>query len=157
MLEVRVAQLAEVRPLQLAVLRPNGPLPGDAPPPAEALHVGAFDDGEAVGAASVMPAPWPGPGSLPEPAWQLRSMAVRGDRRGSGVGSHVLRLAEDTAAGQGAVALWAAARLAALRFYQRAGWTPVGELWVKPGIGPHRYVTLRLATAAPWLRRLTLD
>ena len=144
MIEVRRADLAQVRALQLAVLRPDGPLPGDAPPPEDALHVGAFEGGDAVGAASVLPAPWPGPGVLPAPTWQLRSMAVRRDRRGAGVGRAVLDLAVATAREQGASALWAAARLEALGFYTTAGWTAVGPEWVKPGVGPHRWVTLTL-------------
>jgi L-Ala-D/L-Glu epimerase len=148
-LTVRLAELAEVRPLQLAVLRPDGPLPGDAPPPPAALHLGAFEDGVAVGAASVLPAPWPGPGTLSEPTWQLRSMVVRADRRRTGVGARVLRLAEDTAADQGAAALWADARVGALAFYTRAGWAVVGEEWDKPGVGPHRWITLVLDTAIP--------
>jgi GNAT superfamily N-acetyltransferase len=147
-LTVRLAELAEVRPLQLAVLRPDGPIPGDAPPPPEALHLGAFEGDVVVGAASILPAPWPGPGELPQPTWQLRSMVVRRDRRGTGVGALVLRLAEDTAAGRGAAALWANARVGALGFYQRCGWVVVGEEWDKPFVGPHRFVRLRLAGSA---------
>jgi GNAT superfamily N-acetyltransferase len=147
---VRLADLDEVRPLQLAVLRPDGPIPGDAPPPPEAVHVGAFEDDVAIGAATVVPAPWPGPGALPLPTWQLRSMVVRADLRRTGVGALVLRLAEDTAAGRGAAALWANARVGALGFYVRAGWTVVGEEWDKPFVGPHRWVTL---TVDPEARR----
>ena len=54
-LVVRVAELVEVRPLQLEVLRPNGPLPGDRPPPSDALHVAALRDGVVIGAATVLP------------------------------------------------------------------------------------------------------
>ncbi len=142
MLTVRLADEAEIRELQLAVLRPDGPQPADRPFPAGAVHVGAFDDdGPAVGATTIVPARWPGPGELPGPTWQLRSMAVRADRRGSGVGLRVLDLAVATAFGLGAGSLWAGARLEALEFYTGAGWSVVGPEWVKPGIGPHRYVT----------------
>ena len=75
-LVVRVATLAEVRPLQQAVLRPDGPLPGEPPVPEDMQCVGAYDDGVLVGTGAVLRRPWPGPGSLPEPVWQLRSMAV---------------------------------------------------------------------------------
>jgi hypothetical protein len=67
------------------------------------------------------------------------------------VGALVLRLAADTAAGQGAAALWASARVGALGFYERAGWAVVGETWDKPGAGPHRFVTLQLPPSAPRL------
>jgi len=144
-LVVRLADLAEVRGLQQRVLRPDGPLPGDRPPPGSALHVGAFEaDGAAVGAATVVPAAWPGPGSLPVPCWQLRSMAVRDDRQGQGVGSRVLAMAVSTAAQRGAASLWAAARVPALGFYTGAGWAVVGDPWPKPGVGPHRWVTRAL-------------
>ncbi len=152
MLTVRLAELAQVRRLQLEVLRPHGPLPDDRPMPAAALHVGAFEGSgdvradvvgaDVVGAASVLAARWPGPGPLAQPTWQLRSMAVRADHRGSGVGRRVLDLAVATALARGAGGMWAAARLGAVGFYTAAGWSVVGPQWIKPGVGPHRYVIL---------------
>ena len=144
MIVVRPAALAQVSGLQQAVLRPHGPLPQDTPMPESALHVGAFDGDRCVGAASVLPAPWPGPGALGQPTWQLRSMAVAHGLRGTGIGRQVLGLAVATARTAGAAALWAAARVEALGFYERSGWTVVGPEWFKPGVGPHRYVTLPL-------------
>lgn len=141
-LVVRLATLDEVRGLQQAVLRPNGPLPNDRPPPDGTIAVGAFEDDVVVGTGCVNPAPWPGPGTVAEPAWQLRSMAVRADRRGTGVGRRVLDLAVATAREQGAATLWADARVAALPFYLRAGWAVVGDPWDKPGVGPHRWIVL---------------
>lgn len=141
MLVVRLAELEEVRDLQLSVLRPNGPLPADLPPPPGMQNVGAFEDGRPIGAASVVAAPWPGPGEVLAPTWQLRSVAVRADRRGSGVGRRVLDLAVQTAFDRGAATLWAAARLEALDFYTRSGWSVIGPAWVKAGVGPHRWIT----------------
>ena len=97
-LVVRVAELAEVRPLQLAVLRPNGPLPGDQPPPADALHVAALRDGVVIGAATVLPERWPGPGAIAEPVWRLRAMVVAEAVRGTGIGRAVLDRAVELAA-----------------------------------------------------------
>ena len=139
MVEVRLATQAEVRPLQLAVLRPNGPVPGDGPWPAGSMHIGAFVDGQVVGATTLMPSAWQGPGLLPVPAWQLRSMAVDPDQQGSGVGRQILALAEQVAHEHGAATLWAAARVSALGFYEQAGWTAVGPKWIKQGVGPHRW------------------
>jgi GNAT superfamily N-acetyltransferase len=144
---VRLAAAVEVGDLQQSVLRPEGPLPQDTPLPDSALHVGAFDEGHpdvALGAASLLPAPWPGPGVLARPTWQLRSMAVAAGLRGTGVGHRVLRHAVATAHAHGAASLWAAARVEAVGFYARSGWEVVGPDWVKPGVGPHRYVTLVL-------------
>ncbi len=142
---VRVADLAEVRPLQLAVLRPDGPLPGDQPPPADALHVGAFRDGVAIGAATVLPEPWPGPDEIRMPSWRLRSMVVGGTDRGTGIGRSVLDRAVEVASAHGARSVWAEARSSALGFYERSGWSVVGDEWMKPGIGPHRYIHLDLS------------
>jgi GNAT superfamily N-acetyltransferase len=143
-LVVRVATLDEVRGLQQAVLRPDGPLPNDRPPPPGSIAVGAFEEGAVVGTCIVNPARWPGPGSVAQPTWQLRSMAVRADRRSAGIGRLVLDLAVATAREQGAETLWADARIAALPFYLGAGWTVVGEQWDKPGVGPHRWIVLPL-------------
>lgn len=141
-LDVRIVPLEEVRGLQQAVLRPNGPLPADRPPPPGTIAIGAFAGQVLVGTGSIVPAPWPGPGSVEEPAWQLRSMAVHPDRRGARIGRAVLDLAVATARERGAGSLWAEARVVALPFYLRAGWTIVGEQWDKPGVGPHRWIQL---------------
>jgi GNAT superfamily N-acetyltransferase len=137
---VRVAELAEVRPLQLAVLRPNGPLPGDRPLPAEALHVAALRDGAVIGAATVLPERWPGPGAIAEPVWRLRAVVVAEGIRGTGIGRAVVDRATELAASEGANSLWAEARSSALGFYERTGWTVIGDEWIKAGIGPHRYI-----------------
>jgi GNAT superfamily N-acetyltransferase len=148
-LVVRVAELAEVRPLQLAVLRPHGPLPGDQPPPADALHVAALRDGVVIGAATVLPERWPGPGAMAEPVWRLRAVVVAEGVRGTGVGRSVVLRASELATSQGASSLWAEARSSALGFYERTGWTVIGDEWMKAGIGPHRYIRLDLRESAP--------
>ncbi len=127
--------------MQLQVLRPGGPLPGDRPFPPDWHHLAAVLNDEVIGACSVGPAPWPRPdlAEPPAPQWQLRSMAVAPEHRG-GVGSAVLTAAVDLAAGQGAGCLWASARVRALGLYLRGGWQLVGPEWDKPGVGPHRYV-----------------
>ncbi len=141
-LVVRRADLSEVRPLQLTVLRPNGPLPGDQPPPADALHVAALRDDVVIGAATVLLERWPGPGTIREPAWRLRGMVVAEAERGAGIGRAVLDHAVVLAASRGAGSLWAEARSSALGFYLGAGWTVQGDEWMKPGIGPHWYIHL---------------
>lgn len=142
MLSVRLADFAEVQDLQRLVLRPSGPLPGDGPPPADALHIGAFDEGAAVGAATLAPAGWPGPGQVPGPTWQLSRMAVLSSRQHQGVGRQVVELAVRTACARSAATVWAMARMSALGFYTGAGWSEVGQTWIKPGAGPHRYITV---------------
>ena len=131
----------EVRAVQQAVLRPDGPLPGDTDHPLDWLHVAAIVGGEVVGACSIGPSPWAHPEllELPEPQWQLRSMAVLPHHRG-GTGSLLLAAAVRRARQAGAQSLWANARVEALNLYLRAGWRVVGPQWHKPGVGPHRWI-----------------
>lgn len=144
---IRPAGVAEVRPLQQSVLRPDGPLPSDRPTPAGWLHLAAELRGRIVGAASLGPASWPRPdlADLPQPTWQLRSMAVHPSRRGGGIGTALVEAAVAAAERQSAASLWAEARVQALPLYGRTGWRIVGPRWDKPGVGPHRYV-VRLLT-----------
>jgi GNAT superfamily N-acetyltransferase len=142
-LVVRPASADEVREVQLQVLRPGGPLPGDTPHPPDWLHVAADVDGQVVGGCSVGPSVWRHPDAcgLPAPAWQLRSMAVLPRFRG-GVGAELLRVAVERAWAGGAASMWADARQEALGLYVRGGWRVVGDPWLKPGVGPHRHVVL---------------
>lgn len=148
---IRDATQAEVRGVQLAVLRPHGPLPGDVDPPAGGLHVAAVVAGRVVGACSVAPQPWPHPDlmELPAPQWQLRSMAVLPEYRG-GTGTALLAAAEQRAVRSGAASLWANARVAALGLYRRAGWLVVGPEWEKVGIGPHHWIVQDFRARIPF-------
>ena len=133
-----------MRPLQLAVLRPNGPLPGDQPPPADALHVAALRDGVVIGAATVLPERWPGPGMVREPAWRLRGMVVAEAERGTGIGRAVLDQAVVLAAASGRrLAVGRGPVLGPGVLPGAPGGPCVGDEWIKPGIGPHRYIRLR--------------
>lgn len=145
---IREATYAQVRAVQQAVLRPNGPLPGDSEPLNGWLHVAAEVEGVIVGACTIGPAPWRHPNvcELAEPQWQLRSMAVVSEHRG-GTGTALLHAAMERAWAAGAVSLWANARVEALNLYLRAGWQVVGDEWFKPGVGPHRWIIrTRLST-----------
>lgn len=154
MLIVRPASLSEVRDVQLRVLRPDGPLPGDTGFPPGWHHLAAIVDGEVIGACSIGPAPWPRPdlAETDQPTWQLRSMAVLPDHRG-GVGTDLLAAAEDLAAELAVGCLWATARVRALGLYQRSDWVVVGPEWDRPGVGPHRYVIRRISARPQPLRR----
>jgi GNAT superfamily N-acetyltransferase len=90
-------------------------------------------DGDVIACATFVQRPWQG-----EPAWQLRGMAVRKDFQRSGIGRRLLAFAEREVARDGySQQLWCNARTPAVPFYQRAGWTPVGEEFVVETAGPH--------------------
>jgi GNAT superfamily N-acetyltransferase len=144
-LVVRVAEPDEIRPLRLAVLRPDSPPrpPTDYDLDPATVHVGAFDDGTAVGCASVFPDPYPD-----EPkAWRLRGMAVDAGHQGRGIGRKVLERAVAAADAAGAPLLWANGRVTALGFYERLGWVAVGEVFPSgPAALPHRVILLQLCS-----------
>ena len=81
--------------------------------------------------------------------WQVRAMAVAPGQRGRGVGRAVLDalLAHVDAAGGGTV--WCNARVPAQAFYERAGFTVVGEPFDLPAIGPHVVMALRRPDRSP--------
>lgn len=141
-LVVRRVAAPETAELRRAVLRGGRPvaLPGDDDP--SVVHVGAYDDGVLLGTGNVRrePAPW-----APEvPAWRLRGMATAEGRRGEGVGAAVLAALVGHCREHGGGALWCNARTPAQRFYERAGFTAVGEPWEDPEIGPHVRMVLGL-------------
>lgn len=147
-LVVRRARVDEIFPLRHAVLRPGRPVTYSVYSEDDgAVHIGAWDDEELLGCATVFPDPWAGTPVWPaEPAaWRLRGMAVDPSRQGGGIGGLVLAAAVEAATEGGAPLLWANARTAALRFYARHGWEAAGEEFVTEDTGlPHVAIVLRL-------------
>ena len=141
---VRRASLAEIFALRHRELRPG--LPADAAvfegdDAATTSHYGAFlvEGGENVGCASLMAAPWQG-----EPALQLRGMATRADLVRTGIGTALLRFIEDDVPRAGGPRfLWCNARVAAVAFYARLGWTVVSPRFDIPSVGPHHAMVRR--------------
>jgi GNAT superfamily N-acetyltransferase len=80
-----------------------------------------------------------------EPAWQLRGMAVDSSHQRRGVGRQLIAHAEEALARQGRTGLlWCNARLPAVGFYQKLGWTVVSDVFEIPTAGPHVKMTKRL-------------
>ncbi|HEV7206423.1 MAG TPA: GNAT family N-acetyltransferase [Jatrophihabitans sp.] len=138
-MHVAVVDAAATRPLRLAVLRPTWPadarMPGDDRP--GAVHLAALDGDEVVGAGLVLAAPYPERPAV-EAAWQLRGMATAPSRRSQGIGGLVLDAAVALVADRGGRLLWCGARLPAVAFYERHGFTTEGDEYVQPETGlPH--------------------
>jgi GNAT superfamily N-acetyltransferase len=127
---VAVVDEARTRELRRSVLRPTlrpaELLPGDDVP--GGVHLGAVDaDGTVACTCFVYadPCPWlPG-----RPAWHLRQMATRPDRRGAGLGAAVVAAALELARAQGAEILWCNARETAAGFYERQGFERHGGVF----------------------------
>jgi GNAT superfamily N-acetyltransferase len=139
-IEVRRATADDVRPLRLAVLRPNAalvPAAYDLEP--ETIHIAALDGDAVIGCVSVFPNAYEGA----RDAWQLRGMAVDPAYQGQGIGRLVLDAATEAVAAVGAPLMWAYGRVSALGFYELMGWHTVGEEFrYGPADLPH-YVILR--------------
>jgi len=140
--DVRVELVAPeaTYPLRQRVLRPHQRVtevrvPGEDG--RDAAHIAAVDaNGDVVGTAVLVRETCP---LLPErnPAWRLRGMATDERLRGQGVGGRVVRHAIGWVALRGGGLLWCQARLPVRRFYERAGFTAIGDEWVEPNTGPH--------------------
>lgn len=133
---VRPVPLDDVVDLRQRVLRPGRPretaiFDGDDLPTSR--HFAAVDAaGQVVGCASCHLNTDQG-----EPAWQLRGMATDPSWVGRGVGRAVLEAGEATVVAAGPRRLWCNARLAAVGFYERLGWTVCSDLFDIPDVGPH--------------------
>jgi ribosomal protein S18 acetylase RimI-like enzyme len=130
--------------LRLRVLRPGQPASSvdheyDHRP--ETLHVAAFDPaGEIAGCATFYPEPTPDGRS----GWRLRAMASAPEVRGQGYGARALRFGIAEIQARGGRVLWCNARSGAVWFYERLGFSIVGEEFEIAPIGPHYVMELAL-------------
>jgi GNAT superfamily N-acetyltransferase len=148
LIELAGVPAAEVRPLRAELLRPGQApeqlvYPGDEDP--GALHLIALAAGKQgpVGIASVMADPHPRTPAYGD--WRVRGMATLPECRGRGVGAALLARCEAHATEQGGRRLWCNARVPALGFYERAGWSVESEVFEIEQIGPHAIMSKPLA------------
>ena len=99
-------------------------------------------DGHVVACASVRPEPMPD--DPREGDWRLRGMASAPEVRGQGYGAIALQAALGYARQHGALRVWCNARTPALGFYEKHGFTVVGEEFDLPDAGPHYRAWLAL-------------
>jgi predicted GNAT family N-acyltransferase len=119
------------------VLRPDGgdvAWAGDEDP--ATFHLAARSDRRVVGVVRFSPTacPW----RTAVHPWQLRGMATDTAVRGSGAGRALVAAGLEAVAARGGDLLWCDARVPAVGFYERMGFTVVTDEFDKPGIGPHR-------------------
>ena len=140
--EVVELDAAETHDLRRRVLRGGDPAVGvefDGDDDPATVHLGARDAaGQLVAVSTWMPRPGPVESSPHDR--QLRGMAVDDGRRGTGIGAVLLAAGVQRAFADGAPAVWANARDRALPFYERHGFTIIGDGFVDAatGIGHHR-------------------
>ena len=137
-MEIRSISFVQARSIRREVLRPCGPeseiaYPGDAGE--SARHFGAFDGDKLIGVATFLPEPCPdGRGTG---AWRLRGMATIRPARGRGVGSQLLRRGIERASTLGVTVMWCYGRTSARTFYERHGFSAVGDEFALPHSGRH--------------------
>lgn len=83
------------------------------------FHLAAFDGEKIIGCVLLRP--------LEKHHLKLRQMAVAPDYQGRGIGAQLVRYAEALAVSRGFTSIEANARKTVLKFYEKLGYTPVGE------------------------------
>ena len=135
-LQIRRATAAEVVDLRHAVLRAGLPretaiFVGDYDPTAR--HFVATQGDRIVGCATLHLNRW-----RDQPAWQLRGMAVAPDHQRGGVGAQLLLAIEESVRDDSPTRqLWCNARVPAVAFYQKHGWSVASDVFDVPTAGPH--------------------
>ncbi|MDQ1255876.1 MAG: hypothetical protein QG656_470 [Candidatus Hydrogenedentes bacterium] len=135
-MEFRFATIGEILPLREAVIIAGTGrepyFPGDDDPATR--HVGVFENGRCIGCATFLRKDHEG-----RPARQLRGMATEPAWQRQGIGRQLLAFAEAQFAAEGDIALlWCNARLTAVPFYEKAGWSVDSDVFDIPAVGPHR-------------------
>ena len=150
-IEYKVEQCSteEILPLRLAVLRDGtvsrSPRYGEDDSEGT-VHFAVRDQktDELVGTSTWLPRPWQG-----EPtagAMQLRGMAVAHNAQGRGLGGVMLATGIQHAKKSGAKYVWARARDSALYFYERHGFTQVGEGFIDETTGLSHHLVVQVVT-----------
>lgn len=138
--------LADVLSLRLNVLRRGTPSTSasyDEDNDLMTRHFGVRASGVVIACSTWAHRPFPP--APAERAMQLKGMAVAQHLQGSGVGRAVLSAGIDYAARAGCAMVWARARNSAMGFYERNGFSIVGDEFVDDATAlPHHLVMIRI-------------
>ena len=132
---VAVVSAEATRELRRLVLRPHWTPEQMAAAGDGAPGIAVLEDGAVVACASVREEPMPDDPRAGD--WRLRGMASDPALRGRGYGALALQAAIDHARERGARRVWCNARTGARGFYERHGFTAVGDEFDLPDAGPH--------------------
>lgn len=133
-----------VLPLRARVLRPGQPISSvdheyDHWP--DTFHVAAFVAASGVVACATF---YPEPTPDGRDAWRLRAMASAPEVRGQGYGAATLTFGLTEVRARGGTVVWCNARTPAVGFYEKLGFSTVGEEFELPPIGPHYLMEIPL-------------
>lgn len=144
--EITAADTHELRRRILRAGTPTDVVVWDGDDEPDTFHLGVRGpDGALVAISSWMSRRYPDRPA--EVAYQLRGMATDPSRRGTGVSSTMLLAGLGRCTEAGATLVWARARVAALSFYERHGFEPVGPEYTDLTTGlPHRDILRALSS-----------
>lgn len=147
MVEIRLVDPEQTRPLRQLVLRPHQTLeelthPGEQHPDTGAF--GAFVADKMVGTVLVFPESRAGSPSV-QP-WRLVAMAVDPDYQRRGIGAALVDACLEYIVARGGDEVWCQGRTQVIDFYEALGFRPEGPEWVDEHTGPH-YLLWRPATS----------
>jgi GNAT superfamily N-acetyltransferase len=148
-IHVEFVQPLVLHALRRQVLRPGQPwssVDHDYDSWPDTFHVAAFGPrGEVAACASFHPDSAPHrPDTDAGQTWRLRAMASLPEVRGQGYGAAALRYGIAEMRRRGGRLLWCNARSGAVGFYERLGFSIVGEEFEIAPIGPHYMMEIDL-------------
>ena len=148
-IHVEFVQSLVLHALRRQVLRPGQPwssVDHDYDSWPDTFHVAAFGPrGEVAACASFHPDTAPHrAGADPDKTWRLRAMASLPEVRGQGYGAAALRYGLAEIRRRGSTLLWCNARSGAVGFYERLGFSIVGDEFEIAPIGPHYVMEIEL-------------
>ena len=137
-LDIREINTAETLPLRNALLRPHLTPEqciylGDDD--STTCHLGGFIDDSLMSIVSIYQRGLPGQES--KRGYQFRALAIVDGLRSRGYGLILLHAVEQYARDNAADYLWANARMTAVEFYRKAGYTIDDKEFIVEGVGAH--------------------
>ena len=141
---------AQTQPLRHAFLWPHLASASDCVLAADGLsstfHMGCFSSGELVGIATLVAQHWDAlPDARPaEPQMRLRAMATHINCRGHNVGSVIIKAVLGELYTCKKDWVWCDARVSAIGFYDRVGWSVDSKVYEVEHVGRHQRAFRRI-------------
>ena len=139
---VQQLSLEQIMPLRVRVLRKDTPVPHAHYPEddyEDVIHLGIMRTDNAIATSSWFMKDCPE--RVGVPSIQLKGMAVDGTLQTSGLGRQLIDAGVSLAKERNAALVWARARDSAIGFYEKCGFTVVGEGFIDgPTDMPHHIV-----------------
>ncbi len=146
MTTVQQLNIEEIMELRVRVLRKDTPVTHATYPEdsyLDVVHLGIARDGHVIGTSTWFTKECPE--RLGIPAMQLKGMAVDDSLQTSGIGRQLIDAGLALATERGAHIVWARARDSAIGFYEKCGFTVVGDGFIDgPTDMPHHIVLRKM-------------